>query len=102
MWIYSEKDCRQGTLCGSTPEGLSWLLQRRVELKQSKGLRMGNDRKGTEDASDHLTHARAAEQAWWITVNTDRNKYVHDRKPPIGDFLKEKKRTAQDFVWLVL
>ena len=55
---------------------------------------MGNDRKGTEDASDHLTHARAAEQAWWITVNTDRNKYVHDRKPPIGDFLKEKKRTA--------
>lgn len=89
MWIYSENDCGSGTLCGSTPEGLSWLLQRRVELKQSK------------DASDHLTHARAADQARWITVNTDRNKYVQGRKSGILDFPEKEKTKGQHRICLV-
>lgn len=53
---------------------------------------MGSDRKDTEDASDHLTHAQAAEQARWTTVNTDRNKYVQGGKSRSLDFLKEKKK----------
>lgn len=92
---------REWLWVGNTPEGLSWLLGRRVELKQSKGPLMGSDRKDVGCVWSPHTHTRAAEQAWRITVNTHRNKYVQEKSENSRFPEGKLKRDSIGFVWLV-